>query len=197
MLDIPSSGNGPNWAAKCDGDAKGQATGFNLDAGGVQALGSSSQATIDKATGVYNGTSRAFVFGVEGATGFDSFSSAMQVVNKPNAKPVITYRMSFFNSGEKESKSGFTISGTDVPIEEFTKQYNEQAKQFTAAAKAVGPIGSSVLTPEVGVSTDGGRYSITLSAAQGYIGFAAREGTIGQQQGMRSGATTFQGVYGA
>ena len=63
-------------------------------------------------------------------------------------------------------------------------------------ARAIGPIGSSTLQPQVGVSTDGGRYSISISAGQGNIGFAVREGGLGQNQGTRFGSVTFEGVYG-
>jgi hypothetical protein len=52
------------------------------------------------------------------------------------------------------------------------------------------------LAPEVGTSTDGDRFSITISVGHGNLGFAARKGTVSQNQGMRIGSITFQGVYG-
>jgi hypothetical protein len=61
----------------------------------------------------------------------------------------------------------------------------------------VGPAGLATLQPEVGVSTDGDRFSITISAGHGHIGFAARDGGLGQDQGARIGSVTFSGVYGS
>ncbi|MGQ0844288.1 MAG: hypothetical protein ACT4QF_09135 [Sporichthyaceae bacterium] len=196
VADIPSKGNGVNWAAGCNSDAEGKAVGENSNIGPFQGVGSTSQAIVDKETGIYSGTSRAYMFGVSGAQGFDSASSFMQVVNRPNAKPTITYRMSYFNSGENPDESGITFGGQEIPVDDFAKQFNDQAQTAGAAAKPVGPAGAGTLTPEVGVSTDGGRYSITISAGHGNFGFAAREGTIGENQGMRVAAITFQGVYG-
>ncbi|MGQ0468110.1 MAG: hypothetical protein ACT4QG_22680 [Sporichthyaceae bacterium] len=196
ILDIPSNGNGPKWQATCDSDTLGSATGDVVNVGGFQLVGSTALAEVDKATGVYTGTSRAYVFGLEGASGFDSASSFMQVVNKPNQKPTITYRMTYFNSGDNKNKSGFTFGGSDIPVEDFAKAFNDGAKAFGEAAKPIGPIGAGTLTPEVGVTTDGNRYSITISAGHGNLGFAAREGTVGGNQGMRIGSVTFSGVYG-
>ncbi len=196
VVDIPSQGNGPKWQAKCDSDAKGSGQGDMLNVGGFQVVGSTAQAEVDKTTGIYTGSSRAYVLGLEGASGFDSASSFMQVVNKPNAEPTLTYRMSYFNSGKNDKKNGITFGGQDIPVDQFAKAFNDGAKQFAAAAKAIGPAGAGTLTPEVGVSTDGGRKSITISAGHGNLGFAAREGTIGGNQGMRIGSVTFQGVYG-
>jgi len=98
---VPLSTDGPGykWKAHCDDDSKGQGQGDVVNLGGVQAVGSTAEAVVDKATGVYTGTSRAYVFGLEGASGFDSASSFMQITNRPNQDATITYRMSYFNSG--------------------------------------------------------------------------------------------------
>lgn len=194
VVDIPNESPGNKWTAKCDGFLKGSAQGDQNRAGPGQIIGSVAQAEVDKATGIYTGSSRAYVFGLEGQ--FDGFSSFMQVVNKPNDKPVITFRMTYFNSGENKDKNGISFGGSQIPVEEFAKQFNAGAEAFSQAAKPVGPIGAQTLKPEVGVSTDGGRFSISISAATGNIGFAAREGTIGQNQGARFGSINFEGQYG-
>jgi len=196
VVPIPSQGNGVKWMAKCDSDIKGSGQGDMLNVGGFQVVGSTSQAEVDKATGIYTGSSRAYVLGMEGASGFDSASSFMQVVNKPDSEPTLTYRMSYFNSGKNEKKNGITFGGQDIPVDQFAKAFNDGAKQFAAAAKSFGPAGAGTLTPEVGVSTDGGRKSITISAGHGNLGSASRDGTIGMNQGMRIGSVTFQGIYG-
>jgi hypothetical protein len=120
----------------------------------------------------------------------------MQIVNKPNQPATITYRMSYFNSGDNKDKSGITFGGTEIPVKQFADAFNSGAKTFGSAGSAVGPMGAATLEPEVGVSTDGGRYSITVSAGHGNLGFAARSGGLGQNQEMRLGSVTFQGVYG-
>jgi hypothetical protein len=145
---------------------------------------------------VYTGTSRAYFLGLEGATGFDSGSSFMQITNEPNQPAKLTYRMSYFNSGDNKDKSGISFGGTDIPVQQFADAFNAGAKSFSQAAAAAGPIGAGTLTPEVGTSTDGDRYSITISAGHGNLGFAARQGTLGQNQGARIGSITFQGLYG-
>lgn len=197
VADIPADGNGVRWGAECKNDVEGSAVGDNSNVGPFQSVGSTSHAVVDKATGIYTGTSRAYMLGVSGeVSGFDSAASFMQVTNKPDEKPTITYRMTYFNAGEDPKSNGVSFGGENVPMEEFTDQFNEQAKTVGSAAEPVGPVGAGTLTPEVGVSTDGGRYSITISAGHGNFGFAAREGTIGENQGMRVASITFQGVYG-
>jgi hypothetical protein len=196
VVPMPPEGPGYKWQAKCDGDTHGKGTGDTLNVGGLAAVGSTSEGALDKSTGVYTGTSRAYFLGMEGATGFDSGSSFMQITNAPNEPAKITYRMSYFNSGENKDKSGISFGGQDIPVSQFADAFNSGAKSFASAASAVGPAGAGTLTPEVGTSTDGDRYSITISAGHGNLGFAARNGTVGQNQGMRIGSITFQGLYG-
>jgi len=81
-------------------------------------------------------------------------------------------------------------------VKQFADQFNQNAKTFADAFKPIGPAGAATLAPEVGVSTDGNRYSITISAGHGHFGLDARQGGIGQDQGARFGSVTFQGVYG-
>lgn len=196
VLDIPATGNGPKWVANCEHDAKGSGHGDILNVGGFQVVGSATQAEVSKETGFYTGTSRAYVLGLEGATGFDSASSFMQVTQKPDQKPVITYRMSYFNAGDNREKNGVTFGGQNVPVEDLAKQFNEGAKALGQAAAPIGPLGAGTLTPEVGVAANSGRYSITVSAGHGNFGLTARDGTVGMNQGMRIGSVTFTGVYG-
>ncbi|HEX3826210.1 MAG TPA: hypothetical protein VHV82_02945 [Sporichthyaceae bacterium] len=195
---VPLNADGPgyHWTAKCADDAHGTGHGDTLNVGGVQVVGSSSDGKVDKSTGIYTGTSRAYILGLEGTSGFDSASSFMQITNKPNAPATISYRMSYFNSGDTTGKNGITFGGTDIPVAAFADAFNSGAKSFEAAISAVGPIGARTLEPSVGVSTDGGRYSINIAAFAGHLGFQARKGTIGQFAEARYGSITFQGVYG-
>jgi hypothetical protein len=104
--------------------------------------------------------------------------------------------MSYFNSGHNPGKNGVTFGGQDIPVQQFADTFNDQAKKAAPALAAVGPAGAATLQPEVGVTTDGNRYSITISAAHGHLGFNARQGTLGDDQGARFGSITFSGSYG-
>lgn len=199
---IPASGNaGPNWVATCDHDAKGSGTGETADFAGATFVGSTSAAEVNKVTGVYNGIARAYIQDLEIAGRFVTITSLMQVKQTPDTKPVITYRLSFLDGGVDGNnygldQNGFTVAGTNVPADQLVEQFNQQAAQGAGAIAALGPYGLSLLAPHVGKSTDGDRFSITAPVIQGKAGLKVREGTIGQEQGLRFGAVTFQGAYG-
>jgi len=200
ITDIPSDGNPVRVQGKCDNDAKGTATGSVADFGGLGLVGSTSQAEVNKNTGLFIGTGRSYVSGLPGAV-FDTVSSVMQVSASPNGVPKVTYRLSLFDSSDGKNgftQNGFTISGTNVPADQLVKQFNSQAKTFAAALAAVGPFGFSLLAPEVGKvgSTEAGTTNlsfITAPAIQGRAGANAREGTVGQDNYARFGSVTFTG----
>jgi hypothetical protein len=106
VLPLPTDGPGYKWTAKCADDTHGKAQGDTFNIGGVQVIGSTSEGGLDKTTGMYTGTSRSYVFGMEGASGFDSASSFMQITNAPDSDAKITYRMSYFNSGTRPARTG-------------------------------------------------------------------------------------------
>jgi hypothetical protein len=199
LLPIPHNGNGANWQATCANDTQGQAQGFTFDGGGYKVAGSVTSVALDKSTGVYTGTSRSIIQGLEGAGELDTISSLMQVTNRPNKQPTITYRISFFNSkagGTTLARSGFTVSGTDVPAAQLVEQFNSQSKTVSAALEAIGPLGLELLAPRVGNSTDGNRMEIVAPVIQGTAGSHLRDGTAGQESGLRFGSTAFTGIYG-
>jgi hypothetical protein len=199
LLPIPHNGAGPNWQATCTKDTQGQAQGFTFDGGGYKVAGSVTSAEVDKSTGVYTGTSRSIIQGLEGAGELDTISSLMQVTNQPNKQPTTTYRISFFNSkagGTTLAQNGFTVSGTDVPAAQLVEQFNSQSKTVSAALEAIGPLGLELLAPRVGTSTDGNRTEIVAPVIQGTAGSHLRDGTAGQEAGLRFGSTAFTGIYG-
>jgi hypothetical protein len=198
IVPIAATGNGVHWQAHCSSGTHGVAVGNDYeDPLGFEAAGSTTEAQVDTITGVYTGTSRAYLFGLTGGSlGFDSGSSFMQVVNKPHEAPTITYRMSYFNSGDSTGKNGITFGGSAIPIQQFADTFNTEASSAAAALTPVGPIGIATLTPEVGVSTGSGSYGITISIGHGNLGLALRDGTIGGNQGIRFGSVSFEGFYG-
>ncbi len=108
VYDIPSDGTGVRWQAVCDDEAGGRGTGNLVDAGGIQAVGSATTGRLDKSSGAYTGTSRAFVAGLETAGGtLDFVSSVMQVKQLPGKEAKITYRIG--------TSGGTLAAGVDVP----------------------------------------------------------------------------------
>jgi hypothetical protein len=199
IVPIPHKGDGPRWTADCASDTKGTASGYQFDGSGFKVAGSTSSGEVDKSDGSYTGTARSLIQGIEGAGNLDAISSSMQVTNKPGREPKITYRISFFDSETADSslgRNGFVVSGTDIPASEFVAQFNAQAKSVSGALEAIGPLGFQLLAPSVGESTDGGRFEIVAPVIQGVAGSHLRDGTAGQEAGLRFGSTAFTGIYG-
>lgn len=192
---FPANGNGPLFTAECSkDDTKGTATGDIINAAGFRFAGSTSTGEVNKKTGLYTGTARAFVQGIDGA--YDSMQSLMQVKFPPDTEPAVTFRLSFFNSDPGNSAfsdEGFTFFGTEVPASEFVDMFNSQAKAFAEMGAAVGPAGLQILSPEVGVNQDSGRYEITAPSATGNLGSAARQDDVGENFGLRFTSITFTG----
>jgi hypothetical protein len=201
---IPADGSGgPHWKAKCQSDTSGTGTGIITSLPGVAGLvGSTTTADVNKQTGTYVGTGRAYIADLKTPLGnFDSVTSVMQVKNEPNKKPTVTYRVSFAGGNGTGTnfalaQDGFSIAGTDVPVDDLVKQYNDQVTAQSKNLATLGTFGLWILAPQVGKSVDGGRYSISAPVVLGRTGLEARSGTVGHDQGMRLGSTTFTGVYG-
>jgi hypothetical protein len=197
-----SSPIGPSGTAACGTDAAGESRGFVLKpAPGIEFAGSTTHSEVDKRTGLFTGTARSYIQAVTANGGIATISSLMQVTGAPGAEPLITYRLSFVDSSSDQATSraqqnGFTLAGKDIPAGEFVQQFNTQAKAGSAALSALGPAGLQLVAPSLARSADGGRLGLTGPVIEGHLGLAAREGTIGYDQGVRFGATTFTGVYG-
>jgi hypothetical protein len=197
---FPSAGNGPLWTSACRDDmTSGTATGDLVNASGLHFAGSTSTATVDRRTGVFTATARAYVVGLEGA--LDSVSSLFQITYRPGSfdkptEPMVTYRMSFFNSDASKSgftNEGFTLGGTQIPASDLVNQFNQQAAQFASSAQSFGPVGFRLLAPDVYPDQDSGRETITAPAAVGNIGFATQAGSVGQNFGVRLASVTWTG----
>lgn len=192
---FPANGNGPLWTSACTADFfGGSGTGDMFNAAGSKIAGSSIVAQVDKNTGIYTATGRAYVTGIAGA--FDTITSLMQVVHAPNQEPKVTYRMSFFDSDAGKSafaSDGVEFFGSAVPASQFVDQFNSQSAAFAQQGAALGPAGLQILSPQVYPDQDSGRTTITAPAAYGNLGFASRSGTIGQNFGMKLAEITYTG----
>jgi hypothetical protein len=196
---FPSNGNGPLWTSACTSDFfGGSGEGDMFNASGAKLAGSSITAQVDKATGIYTATGRAYITGITGA--FDTITSLMQVVHAPDQEPKVTYRMSFFDSDAGKSafaSDGVEFFGSAVPASQFVDQFNTQSAAFSQQGAALGPAGLQILSPQVYPDQDSGRMTITAPAAYGNLGFASRSGTIGQNFGMKFAEITWTGDNGS
>jgi hypothetical protein len=192
---IPSDGNGPLWTSSCTPDFfGGSGTGDYVSASGARIAGSSVTSQIDKATGTYTATGRAYVTTLAGA--FDTVTSVVQIVHAPNQEPKISYRLSLFDSDAGKSafaSDGVEFVGSAVPASQLVEQFNTQAAAFAQQAGPVGPAGLQILAPQVYPDQDTGRLTITAPAVAGNVGLTARAGTAGQDSGARLAAVTWTG----
>jgi hypothetical protein len=203
---LPADGT-PLWIkGLCDSSTKGSGVGNVADLGNtLDFVGSNTEAEVNRTTGEYIGTARAYVAGIQGAGNLDTVSSFMQVTQQPGMEPKISYRLSFFNSASGPSETGFnqngfTVSGANVPADQLVTQFNSQAKTLADAASAIGPFGFQILAPQQGTvpSTEAGTtglpfFTAPAIAAEG--GLHLRDGTLGQDEQPRLGSITFTGVY--
>lgn len=197
---LPADGNGLLSKSECTEDALGATSrGDVINAAGFRVIGSNIVTKVDKATGTYVGTGRAYVNGLDGA--YDSMASMMTVTYVPGTDtapnmPVVDFRLTFFNSDAGSSgftSDGFTFGGSQIPADEFVKTFNDQADAFAAMAEPVGPAGVSFLAPKVFKDADSGQFKITAPAAAGNLGFNNQAGNVGQNSGLRFGSITFTG----
>lgn len=134
-----------------------------------------------------------------GAAGFSLIESSLKVTWTAKAEPVIAYRLSlggFFNADEAVGaigEPGLTIAGQAVGGADFIKQFNEQSKAYERQFETFAKYGFRILQPRY--FTDGiqGRPTIQMAVVDGSLGFAARKGGIGENQGIRFGLTRVGG----
>jgi hypothetical protein len=187
IADVPHDGNGPRWQAKCNKDAGGTAV-ADFEAAGVESSGGSVVSNIDKKTGEYIGTGRAFVLGLQTASGtVDSLTSVMQIKALPGREPTVSYRIA--------ATGGTLASGMDVPASDLTKQFNESMKANAEALKAIGPLGLTLLGPTTSFSENGHRPIINAPFFQATAGLEARKGTAGENDHLRLLNVDFEGQY--
>jgi len=188
LYDIPAHGNGVRWEAHCDNDAGGKAVGNNVDIAGVQAIGSTTVGAIDKVTGVYTGTSRAFVAGLETGSGtLDFVSSVTKITHLPGKEPTVTYAIGL--------AGGTLVSGANIPASDLTKQFNDAVKTGAGALAALGPLGVTLMGPTITESENGHRPIINMPFFDLSVGIDARKGTVGENQHVRLVNIDYEGQY--
>jgi len=203
---LPNDGTPLYITSACDSDLKGSGTGNVIDIAKVaDVIGSTTESGVDKATGEYNSTARSYIAGIKGAGPLTAISSFMTIKQVPGADPVITYRMSLIDNDSGGSvtgwnQNGISLSGSNVPANQLTDQFNSQATTVAGALAALGPFGIRVMSPESGQAgpseTGTSGHYVTAPSVQLDYGAHARDGGIGQHQITRFGAISFTGVYG-
>jgi hypothetical protein len=205
---LPNDGTPLYINANCNDDVKGSGTGNVADLAKVaDVIGSTTEAGVDRTTGDYTSTARAYIAGVKGAGPLTALSSFMTVKQTPGADPVITYRISLIDNDSGGSvtgwnQNGITLSGNNVPANQLTDQFNSQLSTVSGALAALGPFGIRVMAPDTGIQgpndtgTGAGGHYVTAPSVQVDYGAHARDGGIGQHQITRLGAISFTGVYG-
>ena len=203
VTEVPSAGSSPvRWQSECASDVAGSATGRDVNQLGVRVAGGMAQASVDKATGRYQGLSRGWVGDLRTiAATVGSITSQMQVTARPGAEPLISYRISVNDAKGLGPKHRFDdhdveLVGIDVPASGLVDQFNEQVRANAPAVAALGPLGLALLAPQWSTADwIGAQFAIAAPVVQANLGLAARKGTLGQNQVVLIGATRFQGVY--
>ena len=187
---LPHDGNGVRWQAHCDNDASGTGTGYNTDIAGVQSLGSTTTAHVDKVTGEYVGASRAFIAGLDTGSGtIDLISSVVSIKHLPGQKPTVSFRIG--------ATGGTSAAASNVPWGDLTKAFNDAVKSQAGATSAIGPTGGllQLMGPTESESENGGRYIINFPFFELQQGLEARKGTAGHNQRVRLVNIDYEGLY--
>jgi hypothetical protein len=134
--------HGP-WSADCQGDSAGRAAGHHADGLDAGAAGSTTSGAVDRATGAYVGTSRAYATGVRTPAGVvDVVSSTVRIEQRPEQAPVVSYRIAV--------DGGVLAGGVDVPAGALARQFAEQVRRNAAAVAALPALGLSLTGPTYG-----------------------------------------------
>lgn len=129
------SGPGVHWDAACASDTSGRAIANTVHLAGVEGIGSTVSASVDRHTGAYVGTARSYVLGLATASGaLDSVTSLVQVRAEEGRQPVITYRVSI-----ADGKRHLTLAGTNVSADRLPEQFAEQVHARAKAVEAFAP----------------------------------------------------------
>lgn len=122
---------------------------------GVPASGGAAHAYLDRTTGRYVGTARAYATGVTryGATDGDLLSSVLTVTSRPGAEPTVSYRLSWSTG----FMTAVLVSGTEVALSDLTARFDQAVAENAEALRAFGSFGLSLVRPAMTMSSDGTR----------------------------------------
>lgn len=182
---LPADGPAPRWQARCLDRRGGTATAHTADVVGVQAAGSTLTAGVDRVTGAYVATARAFAAGVETTSGtLDLVSSIFQVRRMPGRPPTVSYRIGV--------SGGTLASGADIPHERLTEQFNASVAEHADAVDHLGPLGLRLMGPSV-VDLEYGRDAVSAPFLELTAG--VRDAGLPRRTHTRLVTADFDGFY--
>lgn len=193
---------GPKATAECSSPTSGSSAGtwgrylsesFSFES-------SSSDTTNRTGEGVVVTETTNKVQGIKvGPLSIGSVLSSLTVEYRPSAEPTVSYELDITGitdgkSASGASHAGVTLAGQGVAGKDLAKQFNAQVKNGEGPFKTLGKYGLRVLEPRVGYSRSQ-RYVFEIAALDGLLGFAARQGQIGEGFGFRLGVSRSAGRY--
>jgi hypothetical protein len=191
IFEIPAKGNGVHWEGVCDNDAAGHAIAYTSDVAGAQAAGSATTTALDKKTGIYTGTSRAFIAGLQTASGtLDLISSYMQVKHLPGQAPTVSYKIGV--------TGGTLAAGANVPYQDLTKQFNDAVNANGEVVSSLASYGLTLMGPTASKSETGSefaRYVLNAPFLEVMAATPLREGTAGERTYARLVNIDYEGLY--
>jgi len=202
--DVTTFPNGPESRAECASPTSGasSATWGRYLSKDFSFESASSDSTNTKATlegSIVTETTNK-VQGVKiGPLSIGTVFSWLKVEFRQSQEPLISYKIdiSGITDGQSSSGAGYTgvaLAGQGIVGRDLANQFNSQVKQGQPGFKPLGKYGLRVLEPRIGYSHSQ-RYVVEVSALDGVMGFAARQGQIGDGFGMRIGVSRAAGRY--
>jgi hypothetical protein len=194
--------NGPTAKSECSSPTSGiaSATWGRYLSPNFSFEGSSSDTTNKVADGLVVTETTNKVHGVKaGPLSIGTVLSWLKVEFKPSDEPKISYRIELSNVTDGQSNSGagaagIALAGQGVAGKDLAQQFNGQIKGGQGSFKTLGKYGLRILEPRIGYSKSH-RYVVEISALDGLIGFAARQGQIGDGFGFRLGVSRAAGRH--
>ena len=195
---------GPEALADCSTRTEGLATatwgGYVGDQAIVQSAFSKTVSKRVADTDMVVNEATAHVEGIKvGDSLIRSFDSWLKVEWRPSQDPVVSYRIELqgLTDGKTDTVSGgekgFVLSGQNIGGGSYISQFNEQAKAHQNDLKVLGRYGFRMLEPRYFEDGVQARKVIEAAVLDGSAGLAARDGGIGQNQGIRFGLVRTSG----
>ncbi len=165
--------------------------------------GSLSTARLDRYTGKLVASARTFVSELHLPGGdLASITSSLEVTARPDELPRVSYLLSLVGAGGGGNRSGldqanFTISGNKIPITDFVQAFNDSLSNADAQLGILAGLGVRVLAPTANFTDVGSRFRVSAPVLMVGVEPSVNLPTPTRDGGVRIGAVTFEGSYGA
>lgn len=186
---------GPTWTATCESlEGSGDGTYGNLMAPSgnisVEKAISETTSTTDQASLTMDSETYTALSELNlGPVSVGSMSSKLEVeTDLKNSEPTVTYkvRIADVSNGAQQivdsGQDGIVLAGKNVPSSDLHKHFNKEAAKHEEDLKQLGYVGLQVMAPRV--EQEMGITNIVSAVVSVWNGVAAREGGIGDEQGV-------------